>query len=72
MFKKMLHSNNTGKIEGWKLGTIKCSCSQTLMYKSERERGVKLQMHRKFCSNPPNGIIQLRHPKKPMTLRGAP
>ena len=26
-------------------------------------------MHHKFCSNPPNGTIQLKHPKKPTTLR---
>ena len=50
-------------------GIGKCFCGQTFDYASERDRKMKLQMHHKFCSNPPKGFDEIRVPKKAMTLR---
>ena len=30
-------------------GVVKCPCGQTFNYELDRERDMKLQMHKKFC-----------------------
>ena len=45
-------------------GVGKCSCSKTLDFISERDMKMKLQMHLKFCSNPPVGFDKIKVPKK--------
>ena len=47
-------------------GILKCPCGQTFDFASERDREVKLQMHRKFCSETV-GSKQLMIPKKAIT-----
>ena len=40
-----------------------------LRYTSEKGMKMKLQMHRRFCSNPLKGFDKIGIPKKAMTLR---
>ena len=49
-------------------GTMKCPCSQTFNYKSDRERGMKMQLHKKFC-NKWLGPKFTRQPRKAMMLK---
>ena len=67
---KMPHSTNKRKdsIKTPSLGMGKYSCGQTFEYSSERDLNMKLQMHSKFCSNPPVGCKKVGLPKKSMTL----
>ena len=37
------------------LGFLKCTCGQVLEFKSKREEKLKIQLHSKNCSNPPEG-----------------
>ena len=65
----MPHSNFKDKACEFNLGIGKCPCGQTFEYKSERDMKMKLQMHLRFCSNPPVAFDKIRIPKKAMTLR---
>ena len=66
---KMPHSTyKKGFQQNPNLGMGKCSCGQTFDFASERDLNVKLQMHRKFCSNPPKSYETVRLPKKAMTM----
>ena len=80
---KMPHSNFKDKAYAFNTGVGKCSCGKTFEYASERDMKMKLQMHLRFCSNPPRscraapGLPQglpvafdkIRVPKKATTLR---
>ena len=65
---KMPHSNFKDKDE-FDSGIGKCTCGQTFEYTSERDMKMKLQMHLRFCSNPPVAFDKIRVPKKATTLR---
>ena len=65
----MPHSNFKGGTTEFSLGVVKCSCGQTLDFASERDMEMKLQMHVKFCSNPPVGFDKIKVPKKVTTMR---
>ena len=47
----------------------KCSCGQTFECALERDMNMKLQMHSRFCSEPPRVFDEIRVPKKATTLR---
>ena len=66
---KMPHSNFKDKAYAFNTAVGKCSCGKTFEYASERDMKMKLQMHLRFCSNPPVAFDKIRVPKKPMTLR---
>ena len=59
------------KRKATEFGTVvrRCSCGQTFEYTSERDIEMKLQIHRRFCSNPPVAFDKIRVPKKACTLR---
>ena len=65
----MPHSNFKDKAYEFNSGIGKCPCGQTFEYKSERDIKMKLQMHLKFCSNPPVAFDKIGIPKKATTLR---
>ena len=46
----------------------KCSCGPTFDFASERGQNMKLRMHLKFCSNPPESSRQIKKPYKGTTL----
>ena len=69
MLVKMPQSNFKGRSQKFNTGVGKCSCSQTFEYTSERDMKIKLQMHRRFCSNPPKGLDKIGILKKATTLR---
>ena len=50
-------------------GMIKCPCSQTLKYKSDRDEIMKLRMRDdKFCDKA-SGFIHLKGPRRAMQLK---
>ena len=65
----MPHSNFKGRSCIFSSGVGKCSCGQTFDFASERNMKMKLQMHLKFCSNPPKGFNMIGIPKKACTMR---
>ena len=65
----MPHSNFKGRATEFNTGVGMCFSCQTLDFTSERDMKMKLQMHLKFCSNPPVGFDKIRVPKKAMTMR---
>ena len=69
MLVKMPHSNFKERSQEFNTGVGKCLCGQTFEYTSEKDMKMKLQMHRRFCSNPPVAFDKIRIPKKPTTLR---
>ena len=66
---KMPHNNFKERSHLFNSGVGKCSCSQTFDYISERDRDMKLRMHRKFCPKLAEGSKQIRRPNKTMTLK---
>ena len=69
MLVKMPHSNFKERSQEFNTGVGKWPCGQTFEYTSERDMKMKLRMHCRFCSNPPNGFDKIGIPKKAMTLR---
>ena len=65
----MPHSNFKKRSYALNSGVGKCSCGQTFDFASEKDMNMKLQMHCKFCSDPPEASKSVRIPKKAMTLR---
>ena len=49
----------------------KYPCGQTFIYASERDLNIKLQLHHKICTKPPEGFKEISIPKKDMTLKEA-
>ena len=66
---KIPHSNFKDKAYAFNTGVGKCLCGQTFEYTSERDMKMKLQMHHRFCSNPPKGFYEKGILKKATTLR---
>ena len=66
---KMPHSNFKERSYTLNSGVGQCSCGQTFDFVSEKDINMKLRMHCKFCSNPPEASMSVRIPKKAMTLR---
>ena len=62
----MPHSNFKDKTYALGLGLRNCSCGQTFGYASERERELKIRLHRKFCSNPPKGTYEIGVSTRPL------
>ena len=62
-------SNFKDEAYEFNLGIGKCPCGQTFEYTSERDMKMKLQMHLRFCSNPPVAFDKIGITKKAMTLR---
>ena len=50
-------------------GVSKCPCGQTIAYASERDINIKLPLHCKVCTKPPEGSKNVSEPKKAMTLK---
>ena len=48
---------------------MKCPCGQTFNYGSEKDLNTKLQLHRKVCSEMPEGSKEISVPKKAMMLK---
>ena len=65
----MPHSNFKEKPYAFNTGVGKCSCGKTFEYTSERDMAMKLQMHHRFCSNPPVAFDKIRVSKKSCMLR---
>ena len=65
MLVKMPHSNFKERSQEFNTRVGKCPCGHT----SERDMKMKLQMHRRFCSNPPKGFDKIGILKKATTLR---
>ena len=65
----MPHSNFKDKTYAFNTGVGKYSCGKTFQYASERDMKMKLQMHFKFCSNPPLAFNKKGIPKKATTLK---
>ena len=65
----MPHSSFKRKATEFEAGVGRCSCGQTSECGSEQELAMKLQMHYRFCSNPPVAFNKIRVPKKACTLR---
>ena len=65
----MPDSNFKERSHMFSLGIGKCPCSQTFDFMSEKDMKMKLQMHCKFCSNPPKGFNKIRVPNKATTLK---
>ena len=63
------HSNFKDKAYAFNTGVGKCSCGKSFEYASEKDMKMKLQMHLRFCSNPPVALDKIRVPKKATTLR---
>ena len=49
-------------------GSLKCTCSQVLGYKSKREEKIKLHLHYKNCPNPPESFDTIKPPRKGLTI----
>ena len=45
-------------------GFLKCTCGQFLEFKSKREEKLKIRLHSKNCSNPPEGSETIKPPGK--------
>ena len=45
-------------------GFLKCTCGQFLEFKSKREEKLKIQLHSKNCSNPPEDSETIKPPGK--------
>ena len=69
MLVKMPHSNFKERSQEFNTGVEKCPCGQTFEYTSERDMKMKLQMHCRFCSNPPVAFDKIGIPKKACTVR---
>ena len=69
MLVRMPHSSFKERSQEFNTEVGKCPCRQTFKYTSEREMKMKLQMHRRFRSNPPKGFDKIGIPKKATTLR---
>ena len=69
MLVKMPHSNFKESSQEFNTGVGKCPCAQTFKYTSERDMKMKLQIHHRFCSNPPKGFDKIGILKKATTLR---
>ena len=69
MLVKMPHSNFKERSQQFNTGVGKCPCGQTFQYTSERDMKMKLRMHHRFCSNPPNSFYKIGILKKATTLR---
>ena len=54
---KMPHSPFKHRPTWVDVRVVKCPCSQTFNYKSERDKDMKLQMHRKFCDKWPGPTV---------------
>ena len=65
----MPHSNFKERSQAFNTGVGKCSCGKTFEYASERDMVMKLQMHHRFCFNPPVAFDKVGIPKKAATLR---
>ena len=65
----MPHSNFKERSQVFNTGVGKCSCGKTFEYASERDMKIKLQMHRRFCSNPPLAFNKIGIPKKACMMR---
>ena len=63
MLVEMPHSNFKERSQEFNTVVGKCPCSQTFEYTSERDMKMKLQMHRRFCSNPPVALDKIGIPK---------
>ena len=46
-------------------GVNRCPCGQTFKNRMQRDFKMKLQMHLKFCPNPPEGISEFEVRMKP-------
>ena len=68
MLVKIPHSNFKERSQEFNTGVGKCPCGQTFKYTSKRDRKMKLRMHCRFCSNPPNSFYKIRILKKATTL----
>ena len=55
----------------WMKKYQKCPCGQTFIYASERDLSMKLQLHCRICTKPPEGSMKVSEPKKAMTLKEA-
>ena len=66
---KMPHNNFKDNSYAFNTGVGKCLSGKTFEYASERDMKMKLQMHLRFCSNPPVAFDKIRVPKKATTLR---
>ena len=64
----MPHSNFKERSQAFNTGVGKCLCGKTFEYTSERDMAMKLQMHHRFCSNPPVAFDKIEIPKKAATL----
>ena len=69
MLVKMPHSNFKERSQEFNTGVGKSPCGQTFEYKSERDMKMKLQMHRRLCSNLPVAFDKIGIPKKATILR---
>ena len=67
MLVKMPHSSFKDRSQEFNTGVGKCPCGQTFEYTSERDMKMKLQMHCRFCSNPPKGFYKIGILKKATT-----
>ena len=65
----MPHSNFKMRSHIFSSGVGRCSYGQTLDLTSERDMKMKLQMHLKFCSNPPKSFNKIRVPRKACMMR---
>ena len=65
----MPHSNFKERSHTFDSGVGKCSCGQTFGLASEKDMNMKLQMHCKFCSDPPKGFNKMRMLNKATMLK---
>ena len=65
----MPHSNFKQRSHQFNSGIGKCPCGQTFEYTSERDMGMKLRIHHRFCSNPPVALNMIEILKKATTLK---
>ena len=45
-------------------GFLKCTCGQFMEFKSKREEKLKIRLHSKNCSNPPEDSETIKPPGK--------
>ena len=65
----MPHSNFKERSHQFNSGIGEFPCGQTFEYTSERDMKMKLQMHSKFCSEPPKSFNMIGIPKKATMLK---
>ena len=69
---KMPHSKFRIRTVPLKSGFMKCLCGYVYdEYETERDMKMKLRMHMKVCTNPPEDLDNcnnLRAPRKPLTM----